>query len=375
MTTGHGTKGLDSCCGRLGDIARRLSPALTPRPPYPCRMARQPLFSIDGLTIALGRVPDGRPGQIRTAKPVWRTVVEDVSIEVSAGESVALIGESGSGKSLIAMGAIDLLAPGARVTDGRTVFEGHVLQEMDDASWRELVGMGIGVLLQDAIGSWDPLDFMGWQAGEGLSEFTELTMEEIQERVLDSLGEVGLSKRRHFAAYSNEVSRGQAQRQMLAATLLSAPRLLIADEPLSGLDVTVARSVLDLIDDMRIKRGMGLLLVTHDLGVVASVADRVAVVYAGSIVEDGPTVDVYRRPRHPYTSGLLGSIPAYGRDRLRPIEGETPELFEVEPGCRFADRCQYAIDRCRTEKPLPRRLEETLVACHRAEELELEGVG
>jgi len=131
---------------------------------------------------------------------------------------------------------------------------------------------------------------------------------------------------------------------------------------------------LDLIDDMRLKRGMGLLLVTHDLGVVASVADRVAVVYAGAIIEDGATVDIYRSPKHPYTSGLLGSIPALTRGRLRPIEGETPELFDVVEGCRFADRCQYAIDRCRTELPLPRLVESTLVACHRAEELELEGV-
>ena len=121
--------------------------------------------------------------------------------------------------------------------------------------------------------------------------------------------------------------------------------MLIADEPLSGLDVTVGRAVLDLIDDMRINRGMGMLLVTHDRGVVASVADRVAVVYAGSIVEDGPVVDVYHRPLQPYTSGLLGSLPSLTRGRLRPIEGETPDLFEVVPGCRFAERCPFVIER------------------------------
>ena len=327
------------------------------------------LFAIEDMTISLTRVPQGP-----TARPVKRVVVESVSLEVAEGQAVGLIGESGSGKSLIAMGAVDLLTPGATVESGKTVFEGHVLQELDDADWRELVGMGIGVLLQDAIGSWDPLDFMGWQAGEGLMEHTDLTLQEIQERVFDSLGEVGLSKRRHFAAYAHEVSRGQAQRQMLAATLISAPRMLIADEPLSGLDVTVARAVLDLIDDMRRKRGMGMLLVTHDLAVVASVADRVAVVYAGSIVEAGSVEDIYKRPQHPYTAGLLGSLPALARGRLRPIEGDTPDLFEVTDGCRFADRCPYAVERCLVERPLPRPVEETMVACHRAEELELEGV-
>jgi oligopeptide/dipeptide ABC transporter ATP-binding protein len=118
-----------------------------------------------------------------------------------------------------------------------------------------------------------------------------------------------------------------------------------------------------------------MLLVTHDLGVVASVADRVAVVYAGSIIEDGPVVDLYKTPRHPYTSGLLGSIPALAPGRLRPIEGEAPDIFEVTPGCRFADRCPYVIDRCRAEKPEPRRFDDTLVACHRAEGLQLEGIG
>lgn len=344
-----------------------------PDPGYSRRM--RPLFALDDLTISLAQVPSPKAGVRPSGEPEWRVVVDGVSLQVAEGEAVALIGESASGKSLIAMGSVDLLTPGARVDSGRTVFEGHVLQDLDEADWNELVGMGIGVLLQDAIGSWDPLDFMGWQAGEGLAEHTDLTLEEIQQRVLDSLGEVGLPKKRHFTAYSHEVSRGQAQRQMLAATLLSAPRMLIADEPLSGLDVTVARAVLDLVDDMRRKRGMGMLLVTHDLGVVASVADRVAVVYAGAIVENGPVVEIYHRPRHPYTSGLLGSIPALAPGRLRPIEGEAPNIFDVTPGCRFAARCPHAIDVCHVERPRPRRFDETLVACHRAEELTLEGVG
>jgi oligopeptide/dipeptide ABC transporter ATP-binding protein len=333
-----------------------------------------PLFEIKDMKISLTRVPSSA-SRLPPGEPEERVVMEGVSLAIGVGEAVALVGESGSGKSLLAMGSVDLLTPGAEVKSGVTRFEGQVLQDLDEADWQVLVGMGVGVLLQDAIGSWDPLDFMGWQSGEGLMEHTDLTEEEIQQRVFDALGEVGLSKRRHFSAFAHEVSRGQAQRAMLASALLSAPRMLIADEPLSGLDVTTGRAVLSLIDDMRAKRGMGMLLVTHDMGVVASVADRVAVTYAGSIVEDGPVVDIYRRPRHPYTSGLLGSVPGITMGRLRPIEGETPDLFEVEPGCRFVERCPYVIDRCRVEKPKPRLLDSTTVACHRAEELELTGAG
>lgn len=344
----------------LRDIAARYAPEMVP------------LFEIRDMTISLTRLP---ANVHEAGRPEERIVIEGASIVVGEGEAVALVGESGSGKSLLAMASVDLLGPGARVSTGHSIFEGHVLQELEDADWRALVGMGIGVLLQDAIGSWDPLDFIGWQSGEALMEHTELDREEVQIRVLDALGDVGLSERRHFSAFAHEMSRGQAQRGMLASALLSAPRLLIADEPLSGLDVTVARAVLDLIDDMRAKRGMGMLFVTHDMGVVASVADRVGVFYAGSIVEDGPVVDVFRRPLHPYTSGLLGSVPGLTQGRLRAIEGETPDLFEVEPGCRFSDRCPHVIDRCWSEKPPVRVVGATRVACHRSGELELPGVG
>jgi oligopeptide/dipeptide ABC transporter ATP-binding protein len=322
-----------------------------------------PLFTVTGLRIAIRRGPDER------------VVVDGVDLAVETGETLALIGESASGKSLIALGAIDLLSPGAKVVAGTTTFGGEMLQNLAEADWRRLVGMGIGVLFQDAIGAWDPLDLMGMQSGEVLDEHTELTDLEIQDRVLDALGEVGLHGRRHFLAYSHEVSRGQAQRAMLAAALLAAPRLLIADEPLSGLDITVARAVLDLIDDLRRKRGMGMLLVTHDLAIVASVADRVAVVYAGMIVEEAAVAALYHRPRHPYTSGLLGSIPGLTVGRLRPIRGEAPDIFDVARGCPFAPRCDHAVDRCRVERPELRLVGESMVACHRAEELDLPGVG
>ncbi len=321
-----------------------------------------PLFEVEGLSIGLDG-PDG-----------VETVIEDAAFTVARGESLALVGESGSGKSLIAMGTLDLLTPGARVLAGRTRFEGRELQELEDDARRRLVGLGIGVLFQDAIGAWDPLYLIGTQSGEVLEEHLSLPADEIRARVLDSLGEVRLPKRFKYRSFSHELSRGEAQRAMLAAALLSAPRLLIADEPLSGLDVTVAQAVLSLIDDMRTKRGMSLVLVTHNLGVVASVADRVAVLYGGMIVEEAPTTSLYREPRHPYTEGLLGSFPGLARGRLRPIPGEPPDLRRVPAGCPFADRCVHVVERCRAERPPLRSIGDGTVACFRAEELRLAGI-
>jgi oligopeptide/dipeptide ABC transporter ATP-binding protein len=322
----------------------------------------EPVFRVEGLQVDVN---------IRGSRIV---VIDGVSFSIAPGESLALVGESGSGKSLIALGAVDLLPRGARVVGGRTFFEGRALQDLEDADWRRLVGMGIGVLFQDAVGAWDPMEILGTQSGEALGTHTEMSDEEIRDRVLDALGEVQLPRRLKYVSFAHQVSRGQAQRAMLASALLAAPRVLIADEPLSGLDVTVARAVLDLIDDLRRRRGMGLLMVTHDLGVVASVADRVAVVYGGTLVEVAATDVLYHFPKHPYTDGLLGSVPGFARGRLRPIEGDAPELWELPEGCSFGPRCPYAVDRCRRERPAARPVDGTRVACHLAEDLDLQGI-
>jgi oligopeptide/dipeptide ABC transporter ATP-binding protein len=343
------------------------------------------LFSVDGLSVAIRRMagpgPDTDGTQVKVKAGTVRRVavdellaIDDVSFHIDEGEALAMVGESGSGKSLIAMGAVDLLPFGAFVRGGRTTFQGQVLQEIEEADWQRLVGQGIGVLFQDAVASWNPIDIIGAQSAEVIERHEGLPWEEIQKRVTDALGEVQLPKRRTFLAWPHEMSQGQAQRAMLAAALLSAPQMLIADEPLSGLDVTVARAVLDLIDDMRRKRGMGMLLVTHDLAVVAAVADRVAVVYGGMIVEEAPAVDLYRTPRHPYTSGLLGAVPGLGRGRLRPIPGDTPDIWELPRGCPFSDRCEHVIDACREARPEPRPVGASMVACIRADELDLPGI-
>jgi oligopeptide/dipeptide ABC transporter ATP-binding protein len=320
------------------------------------------VLAVEDLSVAVNRYGEEH------------VVVDGVWFSVAEGEALAIVGESGSGKSLMALGAVDLLPPGARVTGGTTRLKGEALGELEEADWRHLVGIGVGVLLQDAIGSWDPLDFIGPQSGEVLEEHETLTDEEIRRRVEEALGEVRLPSRRLFGALPSEMSRGQAQRAMLAATLLSGPSVLIADEPLNGLDVTVARSVLSLIDDLRTKRGMALILVTHDMGVVASVADRVLVVYGGMIVEEAPVGPLYRSPQHPYTSGLLRSIPGLAPGQLEPIVGDVPEIFDLPDGCPFAPRCRFAIDACRERRPEPWLVGDSLVACVRAPDLDLPGI-
>ncbi|MDH3426012.1 MAG: ABC transporter ATP-binding protein [Acidimicrobiia bacterium] len=321
------------------------------------------LYEVDSLDVA---VKSGEE---------WRPAVVDASFSVDEGEVLALVGESGSGKSLIALGGVGLLPFGTKATGGKAYFEGHDLSAVDDAEWRKLVGLGIGVLFQDPIGAWDPTEFLGQQAGEVLDEHFDMDPDEIEQRVVDALGEVRLPEKRRFLwSFAHEMSRGEAQRAMLAATLLSGPRLLIADEPLSGLDPTVASAVTSIIRDLRERRGMALLLITHDLGVVAGLADRVAVVYGGRIVEEGPVDLIFHSPRHPYTAGLLASLPGRGR-RLKPIPGDVPDIAWLDPGCPFAPRCEFAIDGCRAAVPQPSFVRGALVRCIRAAELDLEGVG
>ncbi len=320
----------------------------------------------------------------------WVEVIPGVSLALSEGESLALVGESGSGKSLILMGGFGLLAHGARAIGGETRFRaltyrpggspGEAAGELSlnewDEGWAHAIGTEVGFLFQDPIGAWMPLAIIGEQSGEAIGFHEDLTQEEIDQWVFDALGDVRLPQsNRMFAAFSSELSRGMAQRAMLAAALTKAPSLLIADEPLNGLDVSVAAAIMDLIADMRRERGMAMIIVSHDLAAVARVADRIAVVYGGVIIEEAAAADIYHDPKHPYTSGLLGSIPGLSQRRLRSIPGDAPRLVDIDRGsCVFTDRCDFVIDRCRIETPLPAMVGASNVACHRASELDLAGV-
>lgn len=371
----------------------------------------KPLFEVKNLRIAVAddhQLVRGGPGPTTEDGEVlpsgWVEVLVGVSYSVDEGEVLALVGESASGKSLMLLGPFALLSSGSRVIGGTVQYRGHEYKPFypfsDDESiayqkerdqrriagtavamytdevFAELVGSDIGFLFQNPIGSWTPDIPIGEQSGESLEMHTDLSEEEIQTRVLDALGEVDLPKSgRLLRAFRHELSRGMAQRAMLAAALTKAPHLMIADEPLNGLDAPSAASILELLKDMRDRRGMAMVLVSHDLAAVAGIADRVAVVYGGQIVETAPVVDIYHRPKHPYTSGLIGSIPSANRSRLRHMKGEAPNLVDIShSGCSFAPRCPFATDICREVDPPPTFVETSEVRCHHAAKIELPGI-
>jgi len=369
----------------------------------------RPIFEVRNLGVAIN---DAEAAAKRSQQGVmiepygpalpygWVDAIDDVSFEVMAGEVLAIVGESGSGKTLSVMGSLGLLGPGAKVSRGTVLFDGvqirptqnlerrrkrplrrkvrkrdKFLEELLDDDWRHIMGTEIGVMFQNAIGGWNPVEIVGEQAGEALDEHTELSVGEIQDRVLHALGEVRLPKESKYLSFPDELSRGQAQRAMLAAALVKAPRLLVADEPLTGLDAAVAAAVLKLIRDMQRKRAMAMIFVTHDLAQVASLAARVAIMYGGRIVEMGAVEDVFHRPSHPYTEGLLGALPRPGVSRLTPIPGDVPKITDVATDeCALVARCAYATERCRDESPILVASNAMAVACFRSPELELRGV-
>lgn len=364
-----------------------------------------PLFEVRNLAVAVydedlaaGSTSKGSglllESEQRELPAGWRSAISDLSFTVQPGEVLAIVGESGGGKTLSLLGSFDLLGGGARVIGGEVFLDGDQIYPLpgtrkrmwrlrrktsrytfDDGDWREAIGMDVGFLFQNAITAWEPTSYIGDQAGEALGEHTELTQEEIEERVFDALGDVKLPKAHKFFSLAHQMSRGEAQRAMLAAALTKSPRLLVADEPLSGLDVSVAAAILDLIRDLQRKRNMAMILVTHDLAMVASIADRVAIMYAGRIVEIGPSDEVFHHPQHPYTDGLLSSIPMPGVDRLLPIEGDPPRLIDVSPDqCSFAPRCPYAVAACGENLPELEPTGSGAVACFRHTELNLRGL-
>ena len=295
--------------------------------------------------------------------------VESVSFEVAAGETVAIVGESGSGKSVTALSLLRLIPdPPGKIERGEVLFEGRDLLQVDDAAIRAVRGDRIAMIFQEPMSSLNPALTVGLQVAEPihLHRGTPWAKALEQAKVLLEKASIPDAESR-LGSYPHQYSGGMRQRVMIAMALACAPRLIIADEPTTALDVTVQAQILALLKQLTRETNSALILITHDLGIVARYADRVIVMYAGRIVETAPARELYANPRHPYTRGLMQAVPRLDDEterRLVPIDGQPPDLADLPPGCAFAPRCKHVMDRCRAERPpLERAAEGHFRAC------------
>lgn len=299
--------------------------------------------------------------------------VDGISFDIDAGEALAIVGESGCGKSVTAMSILGLLPPSLCKVAGEINFRDESLLNASEARMRKLRGGEVSMIFQEPMTSLNPLFTVGKQIGEAVRLHDNASRREAHQRAIEMLRLVGMpSPERRVDEYPHQLSGGMRQRVMIAIALACNPGLLIADEPTTALDVTIQAQILDLIQGMRKKTGSAVMLITHDLGVVAEFAERVLVMYAGRKVEEARVEDLFRTPRHPYTQGLLNAVPKLGsslspsgRVRLTEIPGRVPDLSKPLNGCAFADRCPLAQDVCRRIDPaLTLKARNHLVACH-----------
>jgi len=300
------------------------------------------LLEVDNLKVSFA-TPDGVVQAVR-----------GVSFQVDAGQTLGIVGESGSGKS-VSTQTIMGLTRGAKIS-GQAIFEGRDLLKLDRQELQTIRGAQIGMIFQDPLSSLHPYYKVGWQIVEMIRQHDRGTSKaKAHARAVELLNLVGIPHAsERVDDYPHQFSGGMRQRAMIAMAMALNPKLLIADEPTTALDVTVQAQILDLLRSLRDRLGLALLLITHDLGVVADVADEVEVMYAGAVMEKADLKTTFYAYHHPYTEGLLLSLPAYGggeRERLHPIPGQPPSLINLPPGCPFHPRCPYVMDRCRTEVP------------------------
>ena len=280
-------------------------------------------------------------------------VVDGVDFFVREGETLGLSGESGSGKSTIALSLLRLIAPPGEIVSGEIWFKGRDLLKLGIEALNKVRGEEISLITQDPIGALDPIMTSGLQSGEVIEAHRELEKEQIKEKVIEHLGKVSLpDPKRGYSSYAHQLSGGLAQRVNIAAALLGAPSLLITDEPTSDLDVTIQRQILELLKELKNAFNLSILFITHDLGVIAEMSDRVAIMYAGKIVECADVRSIFFNAVHPYTRGLLGSIPRIDKHhKLKPIPGDPPDLFYRPPHCAICPRCEYADPICQQQLP------------------------
>jgi oligopeptide transport system ATP-binding protein len=321
-------------------------------------VVRQPLLSVRNLTT-----------RFRTERGTV-TAVDDVSFDVAAGETLAIVGESGSGKSVTALSILRLIPdPPGRIESGQIVFDGQNLLDLSKDQIQAVRGNRIAMIFQEPMSSLNPAMTIGRQVAEPINQHRKLSWAGAMDSARKLLDKVRIPDAvSRVSAYPHHFSGGMRQRTMIAMALACEPQLIIADEPTTALDVTVQAQILDLLQDLAKRANSALILITHDLGVVARYADRVIVMYGGRIVESASAKDLYSRPRHPYTQGLMASVPRVDGDvrrRLVPIEGSPPNLANLPPGCAFAPRCRLASERCKQERPVLRAAAAVhQTACH-----------
>jgi peptide/nickel transport system ATP-binding protein len=302
----------------------------------------QPLLRAENLRVELA----GRRGTLRA--------IDDVSFTIEPGEVLGVVGESGAGKSLTGAAIIGLLEPPMRIAGGTISLAGRRIDNLPPGAMRRIRGKEISTIFQDPLTSLNPLYTIGRQLTETIRTHLDLSPAAARDRALSLLQEVGIAgASERFGHYPHQFSGGMRQRIVIALAIAANPRLIIADEPTTALDVSIQAQIIALLKRLSRDHGTAILLITHDMGVIAETAHRVAVMYAGRIVEIGAVREIVSNPRHPYTRGLMGSIPRIGgaRNRLRQIEGAMPRLNAIPPGCPFSPRCPEASDPCRRRRP------------------------
>jgi oligopeptide/dipeptide ABC transporter ATP-binding protein len=303
-----------------------------------------PLLNVSGLTV-----------EFNTDQGVVRAV-DGASFSISAGETLGLVGESGCGKTVTGLSLLGLIpSPPGRIVSGSIEFMGRDLAGLDDHEFRKLRGRDIAMIFQEPMTALNPVFRIGSQMRDILQRHQKLSRRQAHAAAIELLAKVGIpSPDKRIEDYPHQLSGGMRQRVMIAMALSCGPKLLVADEPTTALDVTMQAQVLELIVDLQRQFGMAMILITHDLGVVAESCSRAIVMYCGSVIENAPIEQIFARPRHPYTAGLLASIPRIGektREALPVIPGMVPDLLHLPAGCRFADRCEKVQARCRESRP------------------------
>jgi len=292
--------------------------------------------------------------------------LDDVSFDIAPGEILGVVGESGAGKSLTGAAIIGLLDPPGRIASGEILLDGRRIDNLPYEQMRRIRGRQIGAIFQDPLTSLNPLYTVGRQLVETITTHLGLGAAQARRRAIELLEETGIpAAGQRIDQYPHQFSGGMRQRVVIALALAANPKLIVADEPTTALDVSIQAQIISLLKRVCREQGAAVMLVTHDMGVIAETCDRVAVMYAGRLAEVGPVAEVIHRPAHPYTAGLMGSIPAMDedRERLLQIDGSMPRLNAVPPGCAYNPRCPKVFDRCRVERPDLMEVEGTRAAC------------